>query len=240
MLSNPQEKAWYDDHREDILRGAGSRGGGGGGVHGDSGGSEDPDDNLPNLWPFFSSRCYSSYNDKDRDGFYAVYEAAFATAWAAEPSDAKPVPPSFGDSQTPWKRVRAFYVFWSSFVSQSTFAWADHWRVPEGDSRDVRRQMKKENDRLRAAAKRKWHETVRQLAMHVKQRDKRVLAEQQRAAAEADAEKHRRACEEETRRVERLVQRQEVRRCHCVKMTCFFALLTCLLLRTYGVCSGGR
>jgi DnaJ family protein A protein 5 len=53
-------------------------------------------------------------------------------------------------------------------VSESLFAWADKWRTPEGESRDVRRQMKKENDKLRATEKRKWQETVRKLASFVK------------------------------------------------------------------------
>jgi DnaJ family protein A protein 5 len=53
-------------------------------------------------------------------------------------------------------------------VSESLFAWADKWRTPDGESRDVRRQMKKENDKARATEKKQWQETVRKLASFCK------------------------------------------------------------------------
>jgi DnaJ family protein A protein 5 len=198
VLSDPQEKAWYDDHREDILRGAATEPGEG-----------TAESSLPNLWPYFSSHCFSNYNAGDPKSFYEVYTAAFTLISAAEPSDA-PAPPQFGNESTPWKKVVRFYQYWTTFVSQATFAWADKWRVPSGESRDIRREMKKENDRSRASAKKKWHETVRQLALHVKQRDKRVLVEQQRVREESERERVRRAQGEESKRMERQMQREEM------------------------------
>lgn len=201
VLSDPNEKAWYDDHRDAILRGTDVE-------PGDEGqGGPSP---LPNLWPYFASRCYAGYDDEDPNGFYRVFQAAFDAVWAAEPSGTTPKPPSLGTSGASWKAVRNFYAYWGAFVSQSTFAWADAWRVPDGGSRDERRAMKKENDRLRTAARKKWHETVRQLAAHVKQRDKRVLAERQRAQAEAELAKAQRARDEEQARLARQVQRLEL------------------------------
>lgn len=202
VLSDPQEKAWYDDHREDILRGKAADGD-------DEGASGQVA--LPNLWPYFASRCYTSYNDDDPTSFYAVYAAAFAEVWAAEPSDASPQPPPFGDSKTPWKHVNKFYQYWGFWVSQSTFAWADRWRLPDGESRDIRRQMKKENAQYRAAEKRKWQETVRQLTAHVRQRDKRVMAEQQRSMAMAEQQKAARIREEEEKRLARQLERMKVK-----------------------------
>ena len=64
VVSDPQERAWYDAHRESILRG-------GSGVAGKAGEEPDVDEAL-DVWAYFSSSCYSGFGD-DADGFYAVY-----------------------------------------------------------------------------------------------------------------------------------------------------------------------
>ena len=57
-LSDPNERAWYDSHREQILRG-------GTGLDGD-------DDGVGiDLFKYFSSSCYKGYGDDD-GGFYSV------------------------------------------------------------------------------------------------------------------------------------------------------------------------
>jgi curved DNA-binding protein CbpA len=48
VLSDPQERSWYDAHREAILQG------------GD--GSNDESHSI-NLWPYFRSSCYKGYKD---------------------------------------------------------------------------------------------------------------------------------------------------------------------------------
>lgn len=60
-LSDPKERAWYDDHRESILRGeAPGQGGGegGGGGRGDE----------PNLWPYFHAGAFKGYGDGPQVG----------------------------------------------------------------------------------------------------------------------------------------------------------------------------
>jgi DnaJ family protein A protein 5 len=100
---------------------------------------------MPNVWPYFSVSCFAGFAPGRPDNFYAVYQRAFEEVWAAEPSARREQasPPPFGAADAPWKVARDFYAFWSSFVSEGTFAWADKWRTPDGESRDVRRQMKK-------------------------------------------------------------------------------------------------
>ena len=65
VLSDPQERSWYDAHREAILRGKS-------GVGGD--GEDDP---VSHLWGFFSASAYSGFGDDD-EGFYAVYDKVFS------------------------------------------------------------------------------------------------------------------------------------------------------------------
>ncbi|KAG7153866.1 DnaJ subfamily C member 21-like 3 [Homarus americanus] len=57
-LSDPQERAFYDRNRDSILRGKGS--------------GSDPTPETVNLFEFFSSQCYSGFNDSEKD-FYTVY-----------------------------------------------------------------------------------------------------------------------------------------------------------------------
>eukprot|EP00118_Oscarella_pearsei_P014798 m.129515 g.129515 ORF g.129515 m.129515 type:complete len:178 (+) comp37981_c0_seq10:154-687(+) len=61
VLSDPQERAWYDNHREAILRG----------------GNDYVDDSL-NLMRYFSSSAYSGYGD-DKNGYFAVFQKVFST-----------------------------------------------------------------------------------------------------------------------------------------------------------------
>ena len=56
VLSDPQERAWYDNHREEILRG---------------GRGEQLQEEGIDLFQYFSSSCYTGWGD-DENGFYGV------------------------------------------------------------------------------------------------------------------------------------------------------------------------
>lgn len=56
-LSNAQDRAWYDKHRDAVLR---------------EGFDPDLDDIIVDLFPYFTSSCFSGYNDEEK-GFYTVY-----------------------------------------------------------------------------------------------------------------------------------------------------------------------
>ena len=70
VLSDPQERAWYDNHREEILRGA--RG-------------EELDQDGLDIFQFFTSSCYTGFGD-DEKGFYSVYREVF-NSLAAEDAE---------------------------------------------------------------------------------------------------------------------------------------------------------
>ena len=184
VLSDAQERAWYDEHRDDILRGA-------------SGNAQDgmnpdgPIKGVPNLWKYFGPSCYRGFADDSPRSFFAVYKNVFEEIWSHEPEarQRKEKYPEFGSMLTPWNKVRKFYQFWSNFTTQSSFAWADRWRTPEGGSRDTRRAMKKENDKLRTTERKIWVEQVRRLSAYVKGSDRRALMEQKRAAKATEEER---------------------------------------------------
>ena len=64
-LSDPQERAWYDLHRDAIMQGSGPR------EEAGAGREEEPG---VCLWDFFSADCYRGFGD-DSGGFYRVYAA---------------------------------------------------------------------------------------------------------------------------------------------------------------------
>ncbi|EPY31854.1 DnaJ like protein subfamily A member 5 [Strigomonas culicis] len=193
VLSDVNERAWYDAHRESILRG------------GD--GSCDPDE--INLYAYFSASCYDGYED-DEGGFYAVYRKVFDTLIEEEgdyESRAKSWP-TFGDSGSAWADVQKFYTHWRNFSTVKHFAWKDEYKVNEMEDRYTRRAADRINQKARSSAKKEYVQNVQSLAQFVYRRDPRVKAElerqeQENAAKEeeqqrrdADRQRKRRAANE--------------------------------------------
>ncbi|XP_078595466.1 dnaJ homolog subfamily C member 21-like [Branchiostoma floridae x Branchiostoma japonicum] len=184
VLSDPQERAWYDKHREAILRG---------------GLGEDYKDDSEDLMQYFSSAVFSGYGD-DHKGFYAVYGDVFKKiaeedARFVEPDEDEEKAPDFGTSDSVYEEsVRPFYAYWQSYCTKKSFVWLEKYDTREAPNRRVARLMEKENKKFRDKGKKEYNETVRQLVAFVKKRDKRVqvhkkrveekLAEQARLAAE--------------------------------------------------------
>ena len=143
MLSDPQERAWYDAHREAILRGKSGVTGAGG----------DEDDPVAHLWAFFSTSAYSGYGD-DEEGFYAVYAKVFAgineeEATLAETPSMYEAAPPFGAADAPWHETKAFYGRWEGFSTQRSCATSDKYDTRQAPNRQVRRAMEKENTKAR-------------------------------------------------------------------------------------------
>ncbi|CAG5130248.1 unnamed protein product [Candidula unifasciata] len=168
VLSDPQERAWYDKHREAILRGGLGKG-------------DKYDDNSVDIFPYFNSSCYSGYGD-DENGFYAVYSKVFESLaeedYAFMPErKADEEFPKFGNSQSDYDEVVGpFYAFWSSFCTSKSYVWEEKYDTREAPDRRCRRAMEAENKKLREAAKKERNEEIRSLVAFVKKRDKRVLA----------------------------------------------------------------
>eukprot|EP01083_Nonionella_stella_P030073 82568_1 len=102
VLTDKNERAWYDNHRESILRGVDLD------VH-----DGEKHDTAINLWQYFSSSAYSDFDTTDT-GFYSVYDAVFLEIHSLERivDFELTSPPGFGGPQSPYSDVHSFYNYW--------------------------------------------------------------------------------------------------------------------------------
>lgn len=203
VLSDPQERAWYDRHRTAILSRDQRRA------------AADAEDapSLDDLLKYFNENVYDGYGDGLR-GFFTVYrelfqfledfeadeELAMARQRGRAPSasaNARPAYTSFGSRATPYEpMVRQFYDKWLHFASNRTFDEADRYQPTWGENRRLRRAMHKENAKERERLRREFSETVRELVAFVRRRDPRYVEHhRQRSEQRAQEEAERRARE---------------------------------------------
>ncbi|KAG3036155.1 hypothetical protein PC120_g395 [Phytophthora cactorum] len=189
VLSDPHEKKWYDEHREQILRG------------GDGKDDEDDEDEL-NLFRYFSASVYSGFGS-DAKSFYSVYGELFSKIDGLDleggDGSRSVVAPELGDAKTSMEEVNYFYQHWKSYTTQRSFAWVDEYKTTDAPTRLVRRAMEKENKKLRDAAKKAFTTEVRELVDFVCRRDPRVRAFQK----QKEQEKEQRRLEEEAKKREK-------------------------------------
>ncbi|GFY75852.1 dnaJ homolog subfamily C member 21 [Trichonephila inaurata madagascariensis] len=168
-LIDPQERAWYDRHKEEILKGVSE---------------EVYKDDCLNVYQYFNSSCFKGYND-DEKGFYTVFRQVFEKiATEDKPfidSDDEIEVPNFGYSYSSYEEVvRDFYAYWQSYCTAKSYSWVDQFSLSEarksGVGRQVIRAMEKDNKKSRDQHKKARNEEVRALVAFVKKRDKRVQA----------------------------------------------------------------
>lgn len=164
VLSDPHERAWYDNHREAILKG---------------GIGENYKDDSIDLFQYFSTSCFKGYGDNE-EGFYTVYRNVFEKLVIEDSEfmkegDSDEEVPGFGDSQSSYEDVvHNFYAYWQSYSTKKSFAWLDPYDVRDARNRRVARLIEKENKKIRDKAKRERNEQIRNLVAFVRKRDKRV------------------------------------------------------------------
>ncbi|TLD17724.1 uncharacterized protein PgNI_00432 [Pyricularia grisea] len=188
ILSDPQERAWYDSHRDAILSGDPDGAGAGDGA---------APSQYNNIRITTAEEIYSlmgrfnsnvPMNDSP-NGFFAILdeffghladEEAAACEWdGLEP----PEYPPFGSSTDDYDAVaRPFYNAWSSFATRKSFSWRDKYRLSDAPDRRVRRLMEKENKKSRDDGIRDFNDAVRSLAAFVKKRDPRYVPNTQSEA----------------------------------------------------------
>ncbi|XP_054468205.1 dnaJ homolog subfamily C member 21 isoform X3 [Anoplopoma fimbria] len=195
VLSDPQERAWYDNHRDALLKG---------GISGDY------EDDSIDLLQYFTVTCYSGFGD-DEKGFYTVYRNLFESIVKEEMEHVKVDEeeedeefPPFGDSQSDYDSVvHVFYGYWQSFCTRKNFAWKEEYDTRQASNRWEKRAMEKDNKKTREKARKERNELVRQLVAFVRKRDRRVLAHR-KLVEEQNAEKVKKV--EELRRKQKLSQ----------------------------------
>lgn len=190
ILSDPDERAWYDSHREAILRG--------------DNGNGDPDD--VNLYEYFTASCFDGFDDSE-SGFFTVYRRVFDLLVEEEADyDSKAKSwPGFGEGVSKWCDVQKFYSHWKNFNTYKTFAWKDEYKVNEMEDRYSRRMADRINQKSRSSARKEYLQTVENLVQFVYRRDPRVKAELERQEEEEKAKQE----ERERQDVERQRRRRE-------------------------------
>ncbi|XP_058821458.1 dnaJ homolog subfamily C member 21 [Topomyia yanbarensis] len=165
VLSDLQERAWYDNHREQILRG----------------GHTNYEDNSIDLFQYFTTACYKGFSD-DSGGFYAVYGEVFHTVASEEiefldnEQDFEAIP-KFGNSRSDFEtEVRLFYGYWEGFCTKKSYAWLNPHNISEIRDRRILKVIEKENKKVQQKARKERNEEIRSLVLFVKKRDKRVQA----------------------------------------------------------------
>jgi len=199
VLSDPQERAWYDSHESSILRGDGA-----------AGGEDAPTyqnvrmttaDDLARLVRKFNSNV--EFTDAP-SGFFGFVRETFeklaeeediAGSW--EDVDVRAYP-TFGHKDDEHDDVvKQFYGAWAGFATVKTFAWRDKYRLSEAPDRRIRRMMERENNAERLEGIREFNEAVRVLVAFVRKRDPRykpnTQSEEDRQKALRDAATAQRA-----------------------------------------------
>lgn len=192
VLSDPQERAWYDSHKLEILR------------DDDDYVVDEPQEmiipsiSVQEILRYFNPSLYGLIDDSQA-GFYSVASRLFERLAAEEVKHGKyqQLPkfdkymddspnvnavdesfllyPRLGNSHTDYANgIRGFYNTWNSFQSVKSFNWMDEYRYSAASDRRTRRLMEKENKKARDAARKEYNETVRRFVGFIKKRDPRV------------------------------------------------------------------
>ena len=101
----------------------------------------------------------------------------------------KPVP-DLGNAETPIETVEAFYSYWINFDSWRDFTGKGaEYRPDEATSREEKRFMMKENEKLALKLKKKEIARVTDMVMLAMKKDPRLIASKQAQKEAKEAEK---------------------------------------------------
>ncbi|KAI1804592.1 DnaJ-domain-containing protein [Daldinia bambusicola] len=183
VLSDPQERAWYDSHRDAILRGDDPA---------ETGAAPEYHDvriiTADEIYTLIGRFNKNVPLDDSPNSFFTVLRETFDRIAEGEDAAAdwdglSPVEyPSFGESKDDDSIAKAFYSRWSNFSTKLSFSWKDKWRLSDAPDRRVRRLMEKENKKFREDAARDFNDAVRSLVAFVRKRDPRYVANTQSEA----------------------------------------------------------
>ncbi|KDE07297.1 hypothetical protein MVLG_02517 [Microbotryum lychnidis-dioicae p1A1 Lamole] len=201
VLSDEQERAWYDDHREQILNDGQAKEGpqdlAAEAFYFDSlrrGGTSVPKPRsastrgvtIPQLMKFFTTSSWSGF-DESATGFYTTFRTLFALIASEENALRSTYTyPTFGTKESDYESVvKKFYTGWLDFATEKEFGWLDQYKLEDGMERRMKRAIEQENKRLRQGGRREYNETVRNLVLYVRRRDPRWQAGQSTLSPEA-------------------------------------------------------
>ncbi|KAL4066764.1 DnaJ-domain-containing protein [Scleroderma citrinum] len=180
VLSDEQERAWYDSHKaslapepdaEEVFQG----------VRKGAPPSRARDRGLTvrHLSYFFDTSRWTAFDDSE-NGFFTLYRNLFSRLAQEENLISEIEYPSFGylawrwvSSQSRTECARDFYAAWVNFSTMKEFTWMDQYNTTDAPDRRLRRLMEKENKKVRDDARKEYNEIVRSLAVFIRKRDPR-------------------------------------------------------------------
>lgn len=201
VLSDTQERAWYDSHRDVLLRGD-TAGAGNGEEYSYNMKLTTADEVLKLMMRFNKNVEYSDAPSGFFGGLHYFFkelakEEDVACQW--QDLDFEDFP-EFGLKEDDYEDiVRPFYSAWSGFSTKKSYSWKDQYRLSDAPDRRIRRLMEKENQKIRDEAIAEFNDAVRSLVAFVRKRDPRVQnnqksdAERQKALRESAAAQAARA-----------------------------------------------
>lgn len=205
VLSDPHERKWYDDHKDQILRG----------VDPENAKEHDASYLTPtDLLQFVNPSCYpGGFDINNKHNFYEVFREVFNKIDKEEEMEEDVGKdhidaPTFGDPNTYIDDVLAFYRHWEVFGTKKEFTYADKYNSSQAQNGRERRYIQTENRKERQKEKKLYNQTVRDILEFVRKRDprykawKEAIEEQKRIKKEAEAEKKRKAAEAHQKRLE--------------------------------------
>lgn len=185
ILSDTQERAWYDSHRDAILNGEDDVAGGAEPT--DRSGSGHTSANA--IFALMSRFNSTVPMDDTPRGFFGILNAFFDQLAAEETAAcdwagiAPTIYPPFGRASDDYNTVaKSFYSVWSSFSTKKSFSWRDKYRLQDAPDRQIRRLMQKENKKFRDEGIREFNDAVLSLVAFVKKRDPRYVPNTQSEA----------------------------------------------------------
>jgi DnaJ family protein A protein 5 len=204
VLSDEQERAWYDAHEADILRGG----------TGEGKGEDQYQGNMKVTTPEEITRMMGRFRSNVQytdapSGFFGFVRETFEQLakeeeYAADYEDIDiPSYPSFGHKDDDYEGVvRDFYAAWDGFATAKSFAWLDVYRLSDAPDRYTRRLAEKENKKYRDDGRREFNDAVRTLVAFVRKRDPRYTPDTRSAEDKAKAQREQRKAQAARARAE--------------------------------------
>ncbi|KAI9620432.1 hypothetical protein H4Q26_013644 [Puccinia striiformis f. sp. tritici PST-130] len=161
ILSDDDERAFYDRHRDELLN-----------AGGDDFDDFDPTHLKPNssrsslnpgitskqLLKFFDATLWKGDFSDSQTSFFTIYRNLFhqlSTEEKIARKDTTMIYPSFGSSGSSYDQDLEY------FATQKSFEWVEPHRTNQQVDRRIKRLIEKENQRERENARREYNETIR-------------------------------------------------------------------------------
>ncbi|MBW0487163.1 hypothetical protein O181_026878 [Austropuccinia psidii MF-1] len=189
ILSDEDERAFYDRHRDELLNSKDDELDEFDPTHltpKKPRSSSHPGITVKQLLRFFDATLWNDDFSDSSTSFFTIYRNLFDQVSLEEKvarNDSVNIFPSFGTSESSYdqdlngsKALKHFYSIWSNFGTQKTFEWIEPHHVSHQTDRRMKRLIEKENQRARENARKEYNETVRSLVNFIKKRDPRFIS----------------------------------------------------------------